>query len=895
MKLTSRLVSGAVALALAGAAPAWAQGTPSGSQPASSGTARKVRKNHENPTVLKEVVVTGIRASMENALELERMSNTIQDSIVASDIGKLPDVTAIDALQRIPGVQILRNLGEGGGLLNIGGSVINSGYTIRGLPQAESTLNGREVFTATGSRVLDMSDIPSALLAGIDVYKDPTASQIAGGIAGTVNLRTHKPFDFHGLELEASAEGQYADMVGSTKPSFTALASDTWMTGIGKIGALLTVAYRNRAYREDWASNNSIGISTTAIPGETITYLPGVYNTTIVGHRTHTGFDAVFQWQPTRDFQAYAEASTEMAKTNQNQYDFFSQQYGGPIVPGSISLFPGTTDVRAISWNNALVSTVGAKYFYNNIDRQFALHAKWTPIPWTIVADLSHTGATERLVNPAVDIGGFAPTLTQLNSVAGVPQSFVTGLNMTNLSSFGGTASNYQSYMYDTEQHFRGSENAATLDATYALPKGFLDSIQTGVQIADRKDAFYQWQTFGALTTAAIQNNANWFSVVPGSPFFATTESSPVEPQYIAFDPGQLQFNLPGVTSALGIPAPVDNGSADYKIDERTYAGYLQLNFSAHVGVPMTGNIGVRVVRHEDFMNGELGYGSTFTPATFANGETDPLPSLNLLFKLTRKLNLRLAASQAISYPDFSQIRPSISLLQAQGAASGGNPTLKPTKADQFDASLAYYFASGSVVSGDIFYKKLSNFILSETQQSAFTLGSVTYNLTGAVNGGSGTIKGAEFDYQQFFTSLPGWLSGLGTEINYTYIEATAPTAVAGTTTTLPGLSKNSYNLIGIYEKGPVSVRVAYNWRSQFYSSLYTGSSGALSANPIYTKQYGWLDASASYHVNHWLTIYAQGSNLLRTRISQFYGRATLPEARIINDRQAIVGFRVTY
>jgi iron complex outermembrane recepter protein len=916
MKLTSRLVSGAVALAMAGAIPAWAEAAaqPAPAPPAGRTGAHAARSatralhlaqatpaasgetaGGQQSPVLQEVVVTGIRQSMESALQIKRFSATIEDSIVASDIGKLPDVTAVDALQRIPGIQISRQLGEGGGTVTIGGSAVMSGYEIRGLPQAETLLNGREVFSAQGSRVMNLADIPSALLAGINVYKDPTADQVEGGIAGTVDLRTHKPFDFSGPELEGSAEEHYGDLIGQAKPAFTALGSDIWHTGIGKVGALLTLSYQDRSYREDNATNNAVATSSTAIPGETITYPNGAYNTMFVGDRRRTGVDGVLQWQPTDDFQSYAEASSEDFVWAQNQYTFTSSGNGN-IVPGSLSLFPNTTDVQSVTWANAAVGTVGAWRTVEDVNRQFALHARWTPAPWAVEGDLSYTKATERLNNPAVKIGAIAPDLTQLNSIAGVPESIVSGLDMSSLANYGGTTSNYQSYMYDTEQHFRGGEVAGRIDATYSLPSGFLDSVMFGVRYADRKDAFNQWSDFGAVTTAGIQGNPQWFGEVPLSPFFSATESSAVQPQYVVFNPDILHYNLLGVDQAFGIAPALDNGSADYHVDERNSAAYVRLNFGAqNWPIPMTGNIGLRYVRHKDDMTGELASGGVYTPSEFKSSLDMPLPSLNLTFRLTHDLQLRIAASKAITYPDFTQIRPSISLLPAQGAASGGNPDLKPTKASQFDASLEWYFAQGSALTADVFYKKLTDFILQETAQNAFTVSGVTYNLTGAIDGGDGSIKGVELGYQQFFRDLPGILSGLGTEVNYTYIKAAAPTAVVGQSTTLPGLSKNSYNLIGIYEKGPVSFRLAYNWRSQFYTTIYNGSNAQLAANPIYTKGYGWMDASLEYNVNHWLSLYAQGTNLLRTRITEFYGVQTLLQSQTIDDRQATLGFRLKF
>jgi iron complex outermembrane receptor protein len=885
MKLTPRLVSEAAALAVAGAAAEWAHAA----QPAGSG---------QQPPVLQQVVVTGIRQSMESALKIKRLAATIEDSIVASEIGKLPDVTAVDALQRIPGIQISRQLGEGGGTVTIGGSAVMSGYEIRGLPQAETLLNGREVFSAQGSRVMNLADIPAALLAGINVYKDPTADQVEGGIAGTVDLRTHQPFDFHGLELAGSAEEHYGDLIAQARPAFTALGSDVWDTGIGKVGALLTLSYQDRSYREDNATNNAVATNSTALPGETITYPNGAYNTMFAGERKRTGVDAVLQWQPAGEFQSYAEASSEDFVWAQNQYTFTSSGNAN-IVPGSLTLFPGTTDVKDVTWANAAVGTVGAWRTVEDVNRQLALHAQWTPAPWTVAGDVSYTKATERLDNPAVKIGAIAPDLTQLNSSGGVPESIVTHadgapFDMSNLANYSGTTSDFLSYMYDTEQHFRGGELAARADVTYVQPSGFIDSLQFGLRYADRKDAFNQWSDFGAVTTADIQGNSQWFGEVPLNPYFS--ESNAVQPRYIAFNPNVLRYDLPGVDQAFGIAPAVDDGSADYHVDEHDYAGYFRLNFGAPGwAIPMTGNIGVRLIRHEDDLTGELQIGKVYTPSEFKSRLTLPLPSLNLTFKLRPDLQLRLAASRAITYPDFTQIRPSISLLPAQGAASGGNPDLEPTKASQFDASLEWYFAPGSALTADVFYKKLTDFILQETAQNAFTISGVTYNLTGAIDGGDGSIKGVELVYQQFFRSLPGLLSGLGTEINYTYIKAAAPTAVVGQSTTLPGLSRNSYNLIGIYERGPVSLRLAYNWRSQFYTTIYNGANAQLAANPIYTKGYGWMDASLEYTVNSWLSVYAQGTNLLRSRITEFYGVQTLLQSQTIDDRQATLGLRARF
>ena len=891
------MISSAVAAALGTAGPTVVFGQ-SASQPTQNSSA------NSNPSAqLEEIVVTGIRASLQNAQALKQNSDTIQDSIVASDIGKLPDVTAVDALQRITGVQIGRDLGEGGGTVTIGGSAVNSGIEIRGLPQVETTLNGREVFSATGSRVLNFEDVPSSLLAGIDVYKDPTADLLEGGIGGTVDLRTHKPFDFKGFEFESSAAEQYGDMVGTTKPQFTLLTSDRWETGVGEVGALLSFGYQDRTYREDQDSEGGILTSKTVVPGQTTTLINGTYNTLITGERKRTGLDGVLQWQPADDLQTYAEVSSEELRSYQSQYTFYSVGNAN-VVPGSLSLFPGTTDASSAMYSDAQVGSVGAWRQVTDLNRQAALNAKWTPGSFTVVGDVSYTTGYEDLANPAVLAGAIAPTMTQSTGIGGLVASSITGLDMTNLANLtGNTPANYQSYMYDTIQHFSGNEKAAKLDGAYTFDSGFLNSLQMGIRFAERIADLNVASMFGGLDDAALQSNPQWFGVMPGSPLFSAIGST-VQPNFTVFNPQVLRYGVDNVINTYSalcptcyLSDPTDSGASDYHATEKNYTAYFRANFGWDIGIPMDGNIGVRVVRHEDFLYGASKdqITSAITPNYYSSGETDPLPSLNLRFKLTDDLQLRFAASKAVTYPDFSQIVPSQTINAAQGNASGGNPYLKPTKADQVDTSLEYYFGPASSVTFDLFYKKLTDFVLEETQPDAFFEDGKYFNLTSAFNGPSGSIRGTEIAYQQFLDFLPGWWSGIGYQLNYTYVDATAPSPVASATTTLPGLSKNNFNVIGIYEKGPWSFRAAYTWRSQFYTTIYTGTTGAISPNPIFTKQFGWLDASLNYAVTNQWTVYAQGSNILRTKLVQFYGTQTIPQSYTINDREALLGVRFKF
>lgn len=178
-----------------------------------------------------DIVVTGIRASQERAVNIKRNATSVVDSISAEDIGKLPDVTISDSLQRIPGVQILRSAGEG--------STIN----IRGLPQVTTLLNGESYLGAQSITTIqpNFNDIPSQLFAGADVIKSATADLLNAGITGTVNLRTRRPFDLKdGFTVAASAEAAYGDKTKNKfDPNFNGLLS--WHND--RFGFLVSAAY----------------------------------------------------------------------------------------------------------------------------------------------------------------------------------------------------------------------------------------------------------------------------------------------------------------------------------------------------------------------------------------------------------------------------------------------------------------------------------------------------------------------------------------------------------------------------------------------------------------------------------------------------------------------------
>lgn len=230
----------------------------------------------EEPALLEEIVVRGMRSSIETSQDLKRFADTFKDVITASDIGALPDRSVTEALQRVPGVTIERFASsddpkhyadEGTGVL------------VRGLDRVRSEINGRDAFSANPWGGLSYEDFPAELLGSVEVVKNQTADLISGGIAGTVNLVTRKPFDSDDQLLSLTAKGHYGDYREEVTPSFSALFSDSWETSAGRFGFLLAGShseYKTRGDGVGLGNYHSRGVLDTFSYDEWGTPSPGV-------------------------------------------------------------------------------------------------------------------------------------------------------------------------------------------------------------------------------------------------------------------------------------------------------------------------------------------------------------------------------------------------------------------------------------------------------------------------------------------------------------------------------------------------------------------------------------------------------------------------------------------
>jgi TonB-dependent receptor len=273
------------------------------------------------------------------------------------------------------------------------------------------------------------------------------------------------------------------------------------------------------------------------------------------------------------------------------------------------------------------------------------------------------------------------------------------------------------------------------------------------------------------------------------------------------------------------------------------------------------------------------------------------LPSVNLKLEMGHGLQFRAAYFKGVAPPDFGLTRnylriDSIAVNSSanvnggvpylSGSTTAGNPFLVPTSSDNFDITAEYYFAHGGQITASLFYKELHNVVTSNTFSGTTNVGSAVATITGyqPVNSpDTGKVKGFELSYQQNYDFLPGILSGLGLQANYTYVQSTGvpqstlsstdPNVAAGNISNidlknfpLQGLSKHAFNIVPFFEKGPISLRAAYTWRSQF---LLTGRDVITPFDPIFQRASGQLDASASVTINKHFKLGVEGVNLLNT------------------------------
>nr|WP_324258035.1 TonB-dependent receptor [Cellvibrio fontiphilus] len=898
----------------------------------------------DDADALEEVVVTGQRASIQSAQDVKRNANVVVDSIVAEDIGKLPDRSVTEALQRVPGVTVGRYTNNDAEHPAAEGS----GVAVRGLTQVRSELNGRDVFSAASGRGISFESVPAELMYAVDTYKSPSADMIEGGLGGTVNLRTRMPFDSDGQMVSASAKANYGDQMKETDGEYSGLYSNRWETDAGEFGILVNASTSDLATRSDQVYSRAFMPRT--IDGDDVWVSKGVDWRRNDHQSTREGGYLALQWAPNENTELYF---TAFQTKHDNVYDenaFFLEGHNGDqaLVPTSDNdwvysangaMESGTVTVtNPAQWGLDFgTSTRWAQNVSKTTD--YATGIKWSPDDkWKFSADLQYVKAEAHVDDYTLGLK-VIPAEAYMDGIGTeTPSIIIDNAYMSNFANYN---------LGQAMTHFERNEAEAKtgrIDAEYDFDGDIIKSVKAGVRFsektADNINTGYDWNT----------RYATWFGFDKNTIPKVTPEQAENYLTLYSFDDFQRgDVTVPAAgylyssNAARNFRATTDAVNADCETngawwcdgfvysewdrlenpiyrnlqEEKTVAMYMMANYGFDdLAMPIDGNIGVRVVQTDNTasgflvgneaqdQNGNVVFDAFNEPLNAKTNQTHVLPSFNLRMQATEDLYVRFAASEAIWNPSFSDMQAFVTIsadindetgvIEGFNLNQDTNPYLQPMEATQFDLSVEWYFDSnGGMAYAALFNKQVEGFFKKNTD--GFAIGEFTGQANWLDNVGSGDINGLEIGVNKFFDALPAPFDGLGIQANYTYIDSNADIPLNTQPTTgdtqagaapldtdrssygqlpIDQLSKNAFNIIGMYEKDGFSARLAYSWRSKYLISWggngfdpdFNDGLGGKARIPVYNDDYGQLDASVSYTFLDNYTVTAEASNLLKEK-----------------------------
>jgi iron complex outermembrane recepter protein len=862
------LSTSAVAAVLLGAMPAAAQDQQQSEQPQQAPEASS-----------EDIVVTGIRSSLQGALNAKRNAAQVLDAISAEDIGKFPDKNVGEALQRVTGVQLTRSDGEG------------SGITIRG---ADPSLNRVEIngvtalsTTVGGGRDVDFRDLPSEFVNRLEVVKSATADMTEGGVGGTVRVITRRPFDNGGKPyLAGSAQAIYADIGDHMDPRLALIGSDTFANGT--IGVLVSGTFENRnveshqARTTGWVQLKDANGAVYDLNNDGVgDFFPDIPRYVINRLETRRyALNGILEWRPSDDFKAYVESNwTKSIQSVTSQY-LQTGTSGGIVDTENTIIGPDNTVEYLVMTNNtskAQTSQLGVSYrnILGDIKRttyNVALGADWTTGNLTLTPkiSLSKAKAYNNEINATAAVTGMSSLIVDYGNGQNAPNIILPNDPTT-------TAGINQLTVLRRPRYDDQTEKMAKLDAEYKTDGGLFTSFKIGGQYRDLtvKSRFYtRTTTLNGFSDPAVQSQIDSISgnaALGTSPFFHTGNLG-----FTGDYSGWLNMTQ-GIADAVGIPDPFAEGgcpaNADgtcqvytdtWKVGERNLAGYGQASFAFDVGaVPVSGVIGARVVNTKVNTSGYLSTGGVISPVSYDSNGTEFLPSINVKAELIpNKLMARATATEVMARPLPQQLAPRFTIDVVGLSGSRGNPDLQPFRARQYDAGLEYYINRTSFASVTYFRKEISSFIQNTTEPYTDASG-VTYTITVPTNGTQKvTINGVEAGAQIAFDFIDvPVLKQMGVVANYTYSKDSGYEGkdyFTGDSLPFQGLSRHAYNISAYYEDDVVSLRGAYNWRSKYLITAQGRGN-----NPEFGEAYGQLDASLNVTLMPGISMFLEGVNLL--------------------------------
>ncbi|KAF1695186.1 TonB-dependent receptor [Pseudoxanthomonas jiangsuensis] len=876
-------------------------------------------------------VVGSYSRSLERAVDIKRATTGFSDSIVATDVADFPEQNLAEALQRMPGVTIERSKGLG------------TRVNVRGLPSEYTHVSINDLATASGSggRDVEFDIFASEIIQQVTVLKSPTAADEEGGIAGSVQISTARPFDYRGRKLVASAEGAYNSISEETDPKFSFLASDTW----GDWGALVSFSGGKRTNRTDSTSginfrpltrflsasgtrgsqaeavyerDTGLAIDNRADSAETnlIVFQDKVGDRVYLNEQDKWGATASLQYRPSSSFSLTFDAMLGGYDATEDEYDAAAYSASSRSTLDTIHAYDADTlsqygivvlsDVSYTATQHEFLS----KQRINETDyRQFSLAMDWKPGAWDIDAMLGYSGADKTQDYSNLKHVAYAPSRTRWTGRSGetVPSADPATIDMYD------AADKYLFEAYETTlEEVSDDKYAAQLDFGRAFDLAAfpaLRSVSFGARYTDKsKERRYgelkitgptagstAWVNTRTLADSPLQ----WISdLVPGGGYSVKD----LDWQQVSNAWAREFFRYDGFVT------PFDD-SQYYRVDEEVLGLYAMADMAFDVGaVPVAVNAGARWVDtsvlsfgYHPVQNPDGSTGYTDDPVSKKGGYDDILPSLNLSAELADGLLLRAAASETLMRPALTDIAYKRTASWSSFRFTDGNPDLQPTYARQWEIGLEKYLENGGLLAGSYFRKKIDGVVVNALTGTVEDV--AVYNANGSLNGiydfdvyqpvnadGSYDVDGIELIAQLPLSALHPALEGFGVNANYTRLDSSlAGESDLGIATPMPGLAENTWNLTAYYENARFDARLSYNHKDEYVESI------GYNMYPIWRDAYGQLDLSVGYRISDALKLSLKAINLTNGATTGYTMDPAFPTMYELSGRRISLGIRADF
>ncbi|WP_010218214.1 TonB-dependent receptor [Sphingomonas sp. PAMC 26621] len=861
-----------------------------------------------------DIVVTGYQRSLRDARAIKKNSVIQKDAIVAEDMAKFPELNLAESLQRLPGVQITREAGEGRRI------------SLRGLGSdfARVQLNGMEVLGNVDSaqdsrgqrsrdRSFDFNIFASELFQRVEVEKTYEAAQTEGGMGGTVGLFTPKP-----LESGVGTKGAITGKIGTNQytkdaqPRVAGLFSQNWGN---TFGIALSAAYSKRRTTEqgrdtyNYNKPSASDLQDMVAGGLDISHLTAAQRTKFLsgdlyfadGNRVSSfdasqerlGLTATVQWRPAPNLLLTLDGLRGQLTTHRDEYHLATRPINGT---GSVAFdgaagkpypaaFQTASVLNSLAWdaNNYVTATDTTGATFGSEHRRQLNKTRFSQAALTFKWDASdrftvdgHVGYEKSTYDTPYD------DKLYLRGKGNLVADYGTDGRSASFTYPNFDPTNAAAYAMDNF-YYRAFNNSSELregviNLRYKLNDAF--TLRAGGAYhrfkQDGANYFYDGNVNGTTDITRGTSVAGITSVYNNS--FGSWVVGDFDKAFTKYkEYHRLGPKADGTGSALQDIEQVVTTS------EETESGYAQLDWHGDLfGMTARGNVGVRGY-HTDTQSIGWIQGDNYAylgTADVKGHYSGVLPAMNAVLELTPQVLLRFAAAQNLN-------RPGLGSMAAQGSASQddvngkitasrGNPNLKPYKDNTLDLAVEYYFGKAGLLSASVYKKWITNFIGSQ-QSDNITFadaGVPTSVLTGATPStiianfsmpinvaGTNTVTGAEIAAQSQFSFLPAPFDHLGAVANFSYVDADEK---------ITGISKTSYNATLYFENKLWGVRGSLNQRSRYYTSR---SATVMSSGTQGFEATTYVDAAAYLNVNSALQLTFNAVNLTNQKDTQFWGQ----------------------